>query len=78
MTIQVVGKQKLDFTAQDGKHVKGTSVWYLKKDSYTEGYLPKKMFFADGRTIPFEVGKTYNIYYDDSKKLDLESITCVN
>lgn len=44
--MQVVGRQILDFTGNDGKVVKGVKLFMMDFDDYVEGFVTGEKFFS--------------------------------
>ena len=43
---KILGKRKLDFTADDGRHIVGTTIWYGMESDSVEGYQVEKAFIS--------------------------------
>lgn len=82
MIIKVVGKNtNVSFDTKDRNgqplHIQGTSVFYLRERRGVEGYASDKCFVSRGVEDPFQVGKDYEVYFNEYGKIDLSHVTLV-
>lgn len=72
MLATVIGARRVDFTAPDGKQIKGTKVFIAYPDSddkNLEGKIADSVFITDnsGITVPaFKFGEQYDFVYETS------------
>lgn len=79
MLITLVGKQRLDFTTDDGTKMTGWKMYAIDKEtkrSDLEGFQIFDKFLADdslGASVikSADVGKDYNAYFSNKGKLEV-------
>lgn len=77
--IEVVGMRNVDFTDNKGRHVDGTSIYYLIEDTGVTGKMTGKLFISRDRKINTNyfpaVGDVVAVSYDRyGKPVDFELI----
>lgn len=75
MIINVVGSRPVNFTDQNTHNqITGTSYFYLCEDRYVTGLKADKVFVSSNMVSPFQVGKTYNVQYNQYGKFDFTTV----
>lgn len=65
--LTVVGRKHVDFKDDQGKVIKGWSLYYTMEDDRTEGLMSGKMFISDDKASGMDIpspGQTCAVYYD--------------
>lgn len=65
--ILVVGRKKVDFTDDNGKHISGWSIYYTMQDDRTEGLMAGKMFISSDKAALLDLpspNQKYEVTYD--------------
>lgn len=86
MAFKLVGMRKVDMKSQDGKEIKGYSLFFLEplKESVGSGFSfvlsrgkQSSLFVNEDQlhALGLVVGQNYNFYYDQYGKIIRESIT---
>jgi hypothetical protein len=74
MLAYLVGIQKMDFIAKDGKHIRGVKLHFNHKDDMVEGNAASTFFINHNSSVKLPVGLRPNMEVDLSfnlrKKLD--------
>jgi hypothetical protein len=71
MLVRLEGYSKLDFVSDDGKAIKGHSLFVTLKDPQVEGNAVAKLFVADGIAIPETLtpGGTLDVQFNNKGKV---------
>ena len=72
MIMSIFGVRKLNFTAQDGKVVKGRSVYVGYEANGVDGLLTEKIYLSDDifGSIDITVGADYDFSFDCRGKVE--------
>jgi hypothetical protein len=69
MTVQVVGKRKVDFTPDNGNPIKGARIYYAFEETGVEGGATADVFLSETASAPaFETivpGQNYIIEFNN-------------
>ena len=75
MIISVVGSRPVNFKDnQTGNQITGTSYFYLCEDRYVTGLKADKVFVSSNLQSPFQVGKEYEVQYNQYGKFDFTTV----
>ncbi|MBE6914208.1 MAG: hypothetical protein E7472_04655 [Ruminococcaceae bacterium] len=72
MKCYVIGKRKLDFTASDGKEIKGLSLFLGWSSDSIEGMETARFYVSESK-LPkqdIQVGADIEVYFDRRGKID--------
>ena len=72
MLAKLHGVRPLDFTAQDGKQVRGTQLFISFEEQGVTGHATDKLFVRQDIELPkkMQVGKDLDIYFDRKGKVE--------
>ena len=72
MKMQIFGIQKIQFTDNSGKEVKGTNIFCGFPEENTEGYRTEKFFLREGIALPKDtkINDTIDISFNMKGKVE--------